>query len=175
MPSSPFHLLPPIIHLSITTIYTLTLSYTNITRLLDYESQAKTAAEWSDTAAERLRKTRTTQASGVVALAASLVSAFALQYLPKHQLAPTAALNAGLTGAAAWYMGRFWNEQTQVKVPFMQNFNAAVSGSEAEVMMLRRLCVSWGIAAGVWWMDANFLYLGVTALAWVGGKGRGWF
>ncbi|KAF1843104.1 uncharacterized protein K460DRAFT_368024 [Cucurbitaria berberidis CBS 394.84] len=46
--------------------YGLYLSYQNITRLQQYERQSEKAAEWSNTAAKRLRKTRTTQTSGTL-------------------------------------------------------------------------------------------------------------
>ena len=46
--------------------YGLLLSYQNITRLQQYEEQSEKAAEWSKTAAQRLHKTRTTQASGTI-------------------------------------------------------------------------------------------------------------
>ena len=46
--------------------YGLFLSYQNITRLQQYEEKSEKAAEWSNTAAERLHKTRTTQTSGTV-------------------------------------------------------------------------------------------------------------
>ncbi|KAF2845899.1 hypothetical protein T440DRAFT_472367 [Plenodomus tracheiphilus IPT5] len=46
--------------------YGLYLSYQNITRLQQYENTSEKAAKWSNTAAQRLRKTRTTQTSGTV-------------------------------------------------------------------------------------------------------------
>ena len=46
--------------------YGLILSYQNITRLQQYEKQSEKAAEWSNTAAQRLHKTRSTQTSGTV-------------------------------------------------------------------------------------------------------------
>jgi hypothetical protein len=48
--------------------YGLYLSYQNITRLQQYEEQSKKAAEWSNTAAHRLHKTRTTQTSGTISV-----------------------------------------------------------------------------------------------------------
>jgi hypothetical protein len=46
--------------------YGLYLSYQNITRLQQYEEKSEKAAEWSNTAAQRLHKTRSTQTSGTV-------------------------------------------------------------------------------------------------------------
>jgi hypothetical protein len=48
--------------------YGLLLSYQNITRLQQYEEQSEKAAEWSNTAKERLHKTRTTQTSGTLSV-----------------------------------------------------------------------------------------------------------
>jgi hypothetical protein len=46
--------------------YGLYLSYQNITRLQQYEEKSEKAAEWSNMAAQRLHKTRSTQTSGTV-------------------------------------------------------------------------------------------------------------
>jgi hypothetical protein len=48
--------------------YGLFLSYQNISRLQQYEEQSEKAAEWSNTAAQRLHKTRTTQTSGTISV-----------------------------------------------------------------------------------------------------------
>lgn len=52
-------------HLALT-CYALYLSYQNITRLQQYEKTSEKAAQWSNTAAQKLQKTRTTQASGTI-------------------------------------------------------------------------------------------------------------
>jgi hypothetical protein len=54
-------------HLALTA-YTLYLSYQNISRLQQYERTSEKAAQWSNTAADKLHKTRVTQASGVVSV-----------------------------------------------------------------------------------------------------------
>jgi hypothetical protein len=51
--------------------YSLYLSYQNITRLQQYEEKSKKAAEWSNTAAQRLHKTRSTQTSGTVTVSSN--------------------------------------------------------------------------------------------------------
>jgi hypothetical protein len=56
----------PLIHLTLYSAYALNLSYETITRLQKYEEQSEKAAEWSNKAAERLHKTRTTQGSGAI-------------------------------------------------------------------------------------------------------------
>lgn len=49
-------------------VYGLYVSYISITNLQKYEQKAEKAAEWSETAGDQLHKTRTTQASGTVAV-----------------------------------------------------------------------------------------------------------
>jgi hypothetical protein len=74
----PIPLAKSILQLTLTSAlsgYGLFLSYQNITRLQQYEQQSEKAAEWSNTAAERLHKTRTTQASGTISVR-----------FPQHQL-----------------------------------------------------------------------------------------
>jgi hypothetical protein len=48
--------------------YNLYLSSITITKLRKYEEKSKQAAEWSNSAAHQLHKTRTTQASGTLAV-----------------------------------------------------------------------------------------------------------
>lgn len=48
--------------------YNLYLCYISITNLMKYEEKSKKAAEWSQTAADQLYKTRVTQASGAGAV-----------------------------------------------------------------------------------------------------------
>ncbi|KAF2201826.1 hypothetical protein GQ43DRAFT_440251 [Delitschia confertaspora ATCC 74209] len=70
LPSSTNPLLLPVFGCS---IYGLYLSYKNITRLQRYESQTKTAAEWSETVAEQLRTTQTTQGAAAVTVCFHLI------------------------------------------------------------------------------------------------------
>lgn len=58
--------LPPFIFASLLSAYGLYLCKENITRLQQYEEASEKAAEWSNTAAQRLHKTRTTQTSGTL-------------------------------------------------------------------------------------------------------------
>lgn len=58
--------LPPFLFASVLSTYGLYLCRQNITRLQQYEEVSEKAAEWSNTAAQRLHKTRTTQASGTL-------------------------------------------------------------------------------------------------------------
>lgn len=68
--------------------YGLLLSYQNITRLQQYEKQSEKAAEWSNTAADKLHKTRTTQASGTISviLPLTVLTSHRLPYLATVQM-----------------------------------------------------------------------------------------
>ncbi|KAF2686115.1 hypothetical protein K458DRAFT_239588, partial [Lentithecium fluviatile CBS 122367] len=125
--------------------YGLYLSYHNITRLQQYEEQSEKAAEWSNTAAERLHKTRTTQTSGTISLLVSLVTALTLLFRStgKIGLVSAALLNVVALFASRTHMANFWNEKNQTKVPFMQKFNEAIKGSEAVVGVLGLLSFAW--------------------------------
>jgi hypothetical protein len=59
---------PPLLFASILSTYGLYLCKENITRLQQYEEKSEKAAEWSNTAAQRLHKTRTTQTSGTLSV-----------------------------------------------------------------------------------------------------------
>jgi 7-keto-8-aminopelargonate synthetase-like enzyme len=64
----PSSALPPLLFASALSAYGLFLCKENITRLQQYEAQSEKAAEWSNTAAQRLHKTRTTQTSGTLSV-----------------------------------------------------------------------------------------------------------
>ncbi|KAJ4993606.1 hypothetical protein SVAN01_00660 [Stagonosporopsis vannaccii] len=161
---SPLTTLPPFVFASVLSAYGLFLCKENITRLQQYESASEKAAEWSNTAAQRLRKTRSTQTSGTLALALSFLASTTLPFLPSTH-SPSFLGIVGLALGAATYtackhMRDFWNESTQTKIPFVEKFNDAIRGSERVVLVLETLAFSWGVAGCVW------------ALAW-GGLGVG--
>ena len=62
--------------------YGLYLSYTSIKKLQQYEEKSEKAAKWSNTAAEQLHKTRTTQASGAFAVRSTLFPLRVLFHVP---------------------------------------------------------------------------------------------
>ncbi|PBP15282.1 hypothetical protein BUE80_DR013986, partial [Diplocarpon rosae] len=103
-------------------IYNLYLACISINKLQGYEDTAKKAAKYSNTAAEQLRQTRATQASGTIsvrssaAAAAVLVSLLSSAYLVVGQSGAKTSL--GLVGlnvlalAAAWqHVGGFWSRK----------------------------------------------------------------
>jgi hypothetical protein len=174
--------LPPLLFSAVLSSYGLYLCKENITRLQQYEEASEKAAEWSNTAAQRLHKTRTTQTSGTLSvshqpqvcsarplinlqLALSFLAATTLPFLAsKHT--PTflgitgLALGAGLYTART-HMANFWNESKQTKIPFVEKFNDAIRGSERVVAILETLAFSWGVAGCVWALDWGMLGVGI--------------
>ncbi|EUC41324.1 hypothetical protein COCMIDRAFT_29865 [Bipolaris oryzae ATCC 44560] len=133
------------------TLHTTTLILPTISRLRQYESASKTAAQYSNTAAEKLRKTQLTQASGVIATTISLISCLYLLSSPSIQYqGVTAGVNAVICGLAYVHMAGFWNEREQTRIPLVKDFNEAIRGSEKVVLLLGTLGVGWGVAAGLW-------------------------
>ena len=54
--------------------YGASVSYVAVTKLRQYEETSKKLAEWSNTAAHELHKTRTTQTSGALAVSITWTS-----------------------------------------------------------------------------------------------------
>lgn len=50
-----------------------------------------------------------------------------------------------------------------MKIPFLENFNDAIRGSEGVVGVLELLAFSWGIAGCVWMLDWGTLGVGLWA------------
>lgn len=146
----------PFLLTSVVSGYGLYLSYQNITRLQQYEKTSEKAAEWSNTAAQRLHKTRSTQTSGTVTLLISFLTSTALLLLPNHST-PTTLMVSSCANAVALYLSRthmanFWNDSTQTRIPFVERFNEAIRGSEKVVWLLGTLSIGW---AGVGLVGAS--------------------
>jgi hypothetical protein len=62
-------------------------------------------------------------------------------------------LNLTALTLSAVYMGNFWNPSKQIQIPFLQNFNEAIRGSELMVRCLRELGVSWTASVALWWFQ----------------------
>ncbi|KAF2024949.1 hypothetical protein EK21DRAFT_77584 [Setomelanomma holmii] len=139
--------------------YGLFLSYQNISRLQQYEKQSEKAAEWSNTAAHRLHKTRTTQASGTISLLVSFLTPLVLlstSYGSSTTVLVTAAgANTAMLILTRQHMANFWNEKEQTHVPFVQKFNDAIRGSEQVVFLLGALGASWALSGVGWAMTAK--------------------
>ncbi|KAK4996192.1 hypothetical protein LTR66_004137 [Elasticomyces elasticus] len=126
-------------------VYGLYVSYISITNLRQYEETTKKAAKYSDTAAEQLHKTRTTQAAGAITILLSTASSLTLATAPtilpsllRYSLSP--ALLLGTIFARA-HISDFW--AAKAKVPFVQGYNEAISRTAEMLRVLAYLEGSW--------------------------------
>ncbi|KAF2259232.1 hypothetical protein CC78DRAFT_537242 [Lojkania enalia] len=163
-------IVPALLFLAPVSGYSLFLSYNIIIRLQHYESQSEKAAEWSKMAAARLHKTRTTQATGAIAISVSLFTSVALVFPFLRSICmPLALLNTLALISSRIHFGGFWNAQKQTEVPFVEKFNEAVRGSERLCNLLGLLAWGWGVAATAWWAGLG----SVTSMLLVGGVAGG--
>ncbi|MCJ1439215.1 hypothetical protein MMC27_008606 [Xylographa pallens] len=137
--------------------YGLYTSYISITNLQQYEASSEKAAEYLDTAAHQLHKTRITQASGALAILTSLLTSLALCTRPSISASTAAALNVGVAGlalAAMLHVGNFW--RGKARVPFVEGYNEGMRRTEELRKVLGWLAMSWaatgvgGLVAVVW-------------------------
>lgn len=125
--------------------YGLYMSYIAITNLREYEEKSEKAAEWSNTAAEQLHKTRTTQASAAISILFSFSSAVLLAAAPNEipsilrQVLGPIVLVATLFSKA--HVGGFW--KSKAKVPFVDGYNEAISKTKTILQILEWLQYSW--------------------------------
>ncbi|KAK8171901.1 hypothetical protein BKA80DRAFT_261504 [Phyllosticta citrichinensis] len=119
----------------------------SITNLQKYEKKTEKAAEYSQTVADELRKTRTTQAS---ALVATIISLGASLYLSSTRLQPPRspwpdlalnAANIALLYGARVYVNGFW--KAKAKVPFVTGYNEAISSTQNIIAILDRSWRAW--------------------------------
>ncbi|MCJ1390287.1 hypothetical protein MMC18_003145 [Xylographa bjoerkii] len=137
--------------------YGLYTSYISVTNLRQYESQSEKAAEYLETAAHQLHKTRTTQATGAGAILASFLTSIALLTRPSLSAPIAAAVNVGVAGlalAAMIHVGNFW--KGKARVPFVGGYNEGMRRTEDLRKMLGWLAMSWaatgvvGLVLSVW-------------------------
>ncbi|KAF2230950.1 hypothetical protein EV356DRAFT_535905 [Viridothelium virens] len=137
--------------------YGLYVSSISITNLQKYEKRTKQAAKYSQSAADQLYKTRTTQSAGAVAILISLLTslylAFGSGYPSSSKLTLTLA-NAGMALIVRTYMLDFW--RSSAKVPFVKGYNEAISRTGEVMDVLITLAVSWGVL-GLAWASATVL------------------
>ncbi|KAK7701325.1 hypothetical protein SLS64_010368 [Diaporthe eres] len=134
--------------------YALYQSVTSINNISKYEAKAKKAAEWSNTARDRLWGTRYTIGTGFVSCLVSLITAMAYLLLvpsgagilaaPLRTIWP-AVLAVALRFGASRYMHDFW--ATKAKVPLIDQYNAAISQSMDVIGFLDLLSVGWAAVA----------------------------
>ncbi|KAI3395851.1 hypothetical protein diail_788 [Diaporthe ilicicola] len=134
--------------------YALYQSVTSIANIQKYEEKAKKAAEWSNTAKDRLWSTRYTIGTGFVSCLVSLITAvtyllltpsgFGIFAAPLQTIWP-AVLAVALRFGASRYMHDFW--ATKAKVPLVDQYNAAISQSMDVIGFLDVLSVGWAVVA----------------------------
>ncbi|OJD36223.1 methyltransferase domain-containing protein [Diplodia corticola] len=151
----------PLIHLAQAagSAYALYYCYTSIRNLKQYEKQSEKAAEYSATAAEQLRKTRTTQGNALVTVLTSLFTSGFLLYTalrPGESSYPSSSpwLAVGLNGGniantllTRQHVAGFW--ESKPKVPFVEGFNEAISSTAQIIKSLEKLAVGWSFSAAV--------------------------
>ncbi|KKY28202.1 hypothetical protein UCDDS831_g00384 [Diplodia seriata] len=150
-------ILPPI-HLAQAagSAYTLYFCYISIKNLKQYEKKSEKAAEYSATAAEQLRKTRTTQGNALVTVLTSLFTSGFLLYTalrPGESSYPSSSpwLAIGLNAAnianallTRSHVAGFW--ENKAKVPFVEGFNDAISSTAQIIKSLEKLAVGWSVS-----------------------------
>ncbi|KAK8113805.1 uncharacterized protein PG998_001703 [Apiospora kogelbergensis] len=122
-------------------------SYNAIQNLQKYEETAQKMAKYSNEAERQLKKTRTTQAAGVVALALSLVASVLLAFRGRSMgfLVRTLAspFMAGCLFLAQQYMKDYWGGSKRVPLPKMGSYNDAQKQTEDLLQVLERLMFLW--------------------------------
>ncbi|KAG4443530.1 hypothetical protein IFR05_001003 [Cadophora sp. M221] len=126
-------------------IYNLYLASISISNLQGYEDMSKKAAKYSNTAEQQLHKTRTTQASGTIALLFSVLSSAYLIFG-----SPGTGALQGVTGvnllalvAARKHVGGFWKSKARVPIPGVGDYNEATKNTQEVRLNLAYLIASW--------------------------------
>jgi hypothetical protein len=150
-------------------LYNLSLCIISITKLRGYEETSKKAAQYSQTAADELQKTRTTQASALLAVRCPLKLPKISILINIHQVL-FSLLSAGVLvfkGDQAWlmkfalaganvlalesarrYVGSQWKGRAKMPLPGMADFNEATTKTQEVRMNMAALALSWiGIGA----------------------------
>ncbi|KAH7049193.1 hypothetical protein B0J12DRAFT_538997, partial [Macrophomina phaseolina] len=121
--------------------------YVSIKNLQRYEKKTEKAAEYSNTAAEQLHRTRTTQGSALVTVPLS-------SHTPVRSAHPSSSpwLAIGLNGGnianlvlTRKHVAGFW--KNRAKVPFVEGYNEAISSTANIIKSLERLAMGWSMSA----------------------------
>lgn len=144
--------------------YNLYLSSICITKLQKYEEKSEKAAEWSNTAAKQLHKTRTTQASGTAAVCppflcllhtnrtlkilCSFVSSVAVLFYSSSTFSglAVALVNVVALTAARAHVGEFWKGKAKIPLPGTGDYNDAISITQEIRLNSAYLAASWCVA-----------------------------
>ncbi|KAI4096064.1 MAG: hypothetical protein LQ339_007080 [Xanthoria mediterranea] len=150
--------IPIVFGIAVVSLYTARKSYIAITNLRRYEERSERAAKYSATAAQELRRTRTTQASSAGAIALGLLSSVALVLSTAlGSLDPTAwehvlpPMNLLAVGAAFVHNQNFW--KAKAKVPFVGGFNQGIEKSKEIRQLLFGLGIAWGALGVIDWIS----------------------
>ncbi|KXT07238.1 hypothetical protein AC578_2332 [Pseudocercospora eumusae] len=142
----------------ILSLWGASLSYAAITKLRKYEATAKKLAEWSKEAENQLWKTRTTQATGALAVLASFIASFSLSVvpytLPKVMRMTTSPALLILVLFARGHIKNYWAPKdgkniTRVPLPKMEEYNEAERQTERLLEVLEYLEYSWVLTSFV--------------------------
>ncbi|EME47947.1 hypothetical protein DOTSEDRAFT_69768 [Dothistroma septosporum NZE10] len=149
-------------------VYGASVSYVAVTKLQQYEETSKKLAEWSNTAANELHKTRTTQTSGALAIIASILASGTLAFFPsalpswarmgaysslskRYRLLTIIGLSPALLVGVLFARGhikKYWTPRdgknvTRIPLPKMGEYNVALQQTEVLLQILEFLEYSW--------------------------------
>ncbi|KAL2062252.1 hypothetical protein VTL71DRAFT_6518 [Oculimacula yallundae] len=131
-------------------IYNLYLASNAINKLLGYEDMSKKAAKYSKTAEKQLHMTRSTQASGTIALLVSTLSAVYMIFGdPKIGAQGVAGVNLLALVLARKHVGQFWSDKPRVPVPGAGDFNEAAKKTQEVMMNLAYFAATWIVVGAV--------------------------
>lgn len=132
--------------------YNLYLASIAIPKLQKYEETSKTAAKYSNIAENQLHKTRTTQASGTLAVLFSFISSVSLVVYPiVTSKVPTlaklgvAGLNVVVLGGAWKHVSDFWSGKAKLPLPKAGDYNDAISITQEMKLNMSYLIGSWAV------------------------------
>ncbi|EXJ71113.1 uncharacterized protein A1O5_06106 [Cladophialophora psammophila CBS 110553] len=133
-------------------VYLALLSAIAIYNLRQWEPQTESASRYSNTATRQLHKTRTTQASGVLATLSSLVSSVILVVAVSsgRNTKPflLSAANAGGLFLAYNHIGNFW--RSRATVPLASRYNEGIRSTRQMLQALGVLMVSWAASTVIY-------------------------
>ncbi|KAF2091816.1 hypothetical protein K490DRAFT_32193 [Saccharata proteae CBS 121410] len=129
--------------------YTLYFSYISITNLQKYETKTEEAAKYSNIAKDQLHKTRTTQGNALIAILMSLATSIALAF-KQSSWSPYLVVGINVGNAlnllqTRAHVSNFW--KGKAKVPFVEGYNEAISGTERIIALLGNMSGSWALSS----------------------------
>ncbi|KIX97726.1 uncharacterized protein Z520_06504 [Fonsecaea multimorphosa CBS 102226] len=133
-------------------VYVAMLSAMAIYNLRQWEPQTESASRYSNAAARQLHKTRTTEASGVLATLFSLVSSVILVVAVSsgRNSMPflLSAANAGALVLAYNHIANFWHGRPTV--PLASSYNDGVRSTKQMLQALGGLTISWAASTVIY-------------------------